>query len=287
MNDQENPEPDFDDPAYDDLRALLADARVTAPVPADVAARLEETLAGLTADRRDAVPDLAESPAVVVPLHRRRRVGARLLAAAAAVVVVGAGGVGISQVLDTENAADMATAESAPEPAVGDEFGPVAPQSAESGGPQHETLDPLSDDLARHGVVLQFTSAGFADEAAAFQLPPLFQDDLDASPTPKAAAGETPRDDAFASDGATPTPQWRSTAGGTSTESSKVPADSRYFAAKAACPGPVGIAATLVPIQLDGRPAALALYASTTEGQRFEAWSCDGSTLLASTVVPR
>jgi hypothetical protein len=71
------------------VRALLAEARHTDPMPADVAARLDRVIAGLS----------AESPraADVVPLATRRRRASRLLLAAAAVVVVGVGG---SQVLD-------------------------------------------------------------------------------------------------------------------------------------------------------------------------------------------
>ena len=45
---------DFDDPGHSWVRDLLADARPTSPVPDDVAARLEETLAGLQAERASA-----------------------------------------------------------------------------------------------------------------------------------------------------------------------------------------------------------------------------------------
>jgi hypothetical protein len=84
------------DPADDArIRRLLAEARHTDPIPAAVAARLDDVLGDLVADRagREAheatrVPDLAA--------RRRRRTAANLLVAAAAVVMVG---IGISQVL--------------------------------------------------------------------------------------------------------------------------------------------------------------------------------------------
>jgi hypothetical protein len=73
------------------VRRLLAEARHTGPVPDDVAARLDRTLASLSDERRERA---------VVPLasraSRRRRNLAGLLAAAVAVV---AGGVGLGQVL--------------------------------------------------------------------------------------------------------------------------------------------------------------------------------------------
>lgn len=98
------------------VRDLLAGARHTGPVPADVASRLDDTLAELVAERAsageapstalptepaaatslDAGPDTGAG-ATVVPLARRRRrlVGLGLVAAAAAVV----GGVAVTEVL--------------------------------------------------------------------------------------------------------------------------------------------------------------------------------------------
>lgn len=76
------------------VRRLLAQARHDDPVPADVAARLDDTLSDLLADRA------AGKPAGAAPVsrlsdvrHRRRRAG-RLLLAAAAVLV---GGVAVGQ----------------------------------------------------------------------------------------------------------------------------------------------------------------------------------------------
>jgi hypothetical protein len=94
---------------------LLADARETGPVPAEVAARLDTTLAGLVAER-GAVPLDAQRPAptaAVVSLHRRRRLRAGALLAAAAAVI--AGGMVFGQ-LDTGGSdGDQAASESAPD----------------------------------------------------------------------------------------------------------------------------------------------------------------------------
>lgn len=78
------PDPAGPDPEQDRVRALLADlgtdgAHPPGPVPDDVAARLDATLA-----------DLAAPPATAVPGRHR---GRGLLVAAAVVLVVGAGGV--------------------------------------------------------------------------------------------------------------------------------------------------------------------------------------------------
>lgn len=98
------------------VRDLLADARHTGPVPDDVAARLDATLAGLAAERAagptsSTTPDGTDDPpeagpdAAVVPLARRRRIGL-VLAAAAAVVV---GGVAVTQVVPQLSGEDAST----------------------------------------------------------------------------------------------------------------------------------------------------------------------------------
>lgn len=101
-------------PAQDDaVRALLASARHTDPVPADVVARLDATLASLSEERRESpleAPHETRAP-VVALASRRRRTAATLLLAAAAVVVAG---VGIGQVLPSGTSNDSAgSAESA------------------------------------------------------------------------------------------------------------------------------------------------------------------------------
>jgi hypothetical protein len=92
------------------VRARLAEARHTDPVPDDVVARLDAVLADLTADRRDQ-PTAPLAP--VVPLSapgRRRRALATGLVAAAAVVALG---VAVPQVLEeTSGGSDGATSAS-------------------------------------------------------------------------------------------------------------------------------------------------------------------------------
>lgn len=92
------------------VRARLAEARHTEPVPEHVVARLDAVLADLTAERR--APD-GPPVAPVVPLSparaRRRRALATGLVAAAAVVVFG---VALPRVLDSTGGSDDATSAS-------------------------------------------------------------------------------------------------------------------------------------------------------------------------------
>ena len=71
MTDDDFDEADFDDPAHADIRDLLASARVAIPVPAEVVARLDATLAELTGQAKEAEPLPDETDPVVVPLRRR------------------------------------------------------------------------------------------------------------------------------------------------------------------------------------------------------------------------
>jgi hypothetical protein len=86
------------------VRARLAEARHTGPVPAEVVARLDAVLADLTAERRGPSP---EPVAAVLPLpSRRRRALASGLVAAAAVVALG---VALPQVLDSTGGSESST----------------------------------------------------------------------------------------------------------------------------------------------------------------------------------
>lgn len=292
MTDQDlpNDEGEFDDPAYDAIRDLLAAARVTEPVPDDVAARLDETLASLTADRRvEDVPD--QAPSVVVPLRRRSRLAPRLLAAAAAVVVVGAGGVGLSQVLSNTGADDMASTPSAATAERSDDFGPAAPSAPVPRDAVPEvapgTVD-LNSTLQNQRLLPKFTTTAFATQVAAFDPADLR---LAYTAAESAAGGDQNLLRDLVGTGASRSPAPSLTDGMTKDNdgpaAAKPQRHSFLSAAKAACPGPVGTDATLVPILYDGKPAALAVYREEHEAQLYEAWSCDGRTLLASTVVER
>jgi hypothetical protein len=84
-------------PEIEEVRRLLADARHTGSMPDDIAARMDEVLAGLADTSRspaDALePELPVAPVVTLAAHRRRRAAAMLVAAAAIVV----GGVVVAQ----------------------------------------------------------------------------------------------------------------------------------------------------------------------------------------------
>ena len=245
-------DPAFEDPAFDELRALLADARVTEPVPADVAARLDATLAALQEERR--------AEAVVVPL-RRRRTAARVLVAAAAAVVVTAGGVGIAQVAQERSNGSDSTAADAVRGDAGASSGSEAPSAPEAqSGTASAPATAKSPLSALKGARLPaFTTARFADEVAGFDATTRqFSSDngLDASsagPTPTAADAPT-------------TTEGRSTT---------------------TCVGPTLAGTTSVPILLDGEPAVLVLHEVTAGTQEVDAWSCDGRTELTTTTVSR
>jgi hypothetical protein len=111
----DRPDPDAsadDSPEIAEVRRLLAEARHTEPMPADVATRMDQVLARL-GDETPA-PRLEPSgtaPVVSIAAHRRRR-AAGLLVAAAAVVV---GGVTLAQNVHLSSGGSArSTAEDAP-----------------------------------------------------------------------------------------------------------------------------------------------------------------------------
>ena len=134
-------------PADDErIRRLLADARHTEPMPQEVADRLDEVIASLSADRAESArPGVmrAATPAPVVELAaRRRRTAANLLIAAAAVVAVG---VGISQVLPDGlgGGADTASQETAEDSGAGSDA-----EAGGAGGPAVVSPDEAPTDRA-------------------------------------------------------------------------------------------------------------------------------------------
>jgi hypothetical protein len=84
-----------------EIRRLLGEARVTEPVPAEVAARLERVLVGLGEERDADAPPVTSGH--VVALASRRRRASYLLVAAAAVVAVG---IGLGQVVGDTGGSD-------------------------------------------------------------------------------------------------------------------------------------------------------------------------------------
>jgi hypothetical protein len=97
------------------IRALLSEARATDPVPAAVAARLDDALVGLAAERAAGPVDPSPATGSEASIHpfartRRHRVVA-LLGAAAAVAVVGLG-VGALIDRDSRSSSDSAATDS-------------------------------------------------------------------------------------------------------------------------------------------------------------------------------
>jgi hypothetical protein len=250
VTDQDRPdERDLDGAADAWVRDLLAEARVTGPVPGDVAARLDETLAALRAERFGAGEPYAD-PAPVVPLRRRL---APLLAAAAAVVVVAGGAVGVTQLVQDRTGSS------------GSATGSV---SADAGASSRSTA-------GASGAVPQLARATFAQDAAAVMRTLTVAEAGAASD----AAGATPD--------ATAQPQADTAGKAVAPPVTATPAPEALAAPLAGCPGPRAPGAVTVPATLDGRPVALVFRPPTPAAQRVEAWSCDGATLLVSASVPR
>ncbi|MCW2784636.1 MAG: hypothetical protein JWP74_1153 [Marmoricola sp.] len=258
----------------DAIRRLLHDARAVDPIPTEVAARLDATLAGLTGVSPAApVPD-DEVLAEVVPLRSRR--GPRLLAAAAAVVLVAGGGVGITQLVrshDSNTADSLATSPSAGRV-------PSAQPPALASTPGAGT----NGSTAPTSALPVFTTAGFARQAAAFEDAPTGYSSLlnGAENSQKDATGSTGGDTVRSPDaGPAPNPTQHVPPATTGTEAELGSASGPL------CVGPDLPETTSVPITFDGAPAVLVQHRAQGGSRVVQAWSCDGSTELATTSVPR
>ncbi len=157
----------------DAVRALLAEARHDEPVPAEVVARLERTLAEI---RTETAP-----VAHLVPTRRRRLWGAGLLAAAAAVTAIAVIGprIGVRPSDDSAGSAAGGSAGSATDGTVsGEAAGESAPSAAdvddEAAGGEQDRL--RVQYLA--GDVTPLSEADFDPEVAALH------DSLPASSSP-------------------------------------------------------------------------------------------------------
>jgi hypothetical protein len=282
VNEQDEPRsdaPEFDDPAFDDVRALLAQARVTEPVPDEVAARLDATLSSLQTRRAaEAAADAESAPAVVVPLRRRvRQRAGRVLVAAAVVAVVGAGGVGIAQLSGNplNSSADKATsADRAQDGAGGSTASGVAPEVAGATGTVPRTT-------RGSRAVPELTTAAFAADAARVMVALAADQVADAAGK---AASQSPSDATGNLDSRSPAPDYNALDAPAVTASPQASAD--QLAGTATCAGPDAPDAVVVPATLDGGAVALVFRPPTGSGQRVEAWSCDGATLLEGATVP-
>jgi hypothetical protein len=235
------------------IRALLAElgsGPAGDPMPPEVAARLDDTLARLVAERdvvpeRDAVAepvarsggDGAQEHGSVVPL--RRRWASRLTVAAAAVVVVGVGGVTASSLGllggDSPTGANSSTDRNLTQGQDG------AGGRAESDSGSGTAADPSAplDDAAKGGAVL--SASTFAADVEAFLR----------NRTGQAQPPETSR--SLRSSG---------------------------------CPGP-RITDGAVPsrVTYDGRPAVLVVHPLRDGRRLVEAWTCTGDRTLDTTTL--
>lgn len=297
MIDDDETVPEFDDPSYADLRALLADSAADDTVPDDVAARLDATLFELVAQRR---ADGDEPDPVVVPLRRRRPWGSRLLTAAAAVVLVGGGALGVNEVLkSTDQASTMSSADSSgsgvvPE-AAADGAGEGAADAPPTGleGKAPDLLDRSTDQLssiiaskaARLAVVGRFSRAGFATEATRY-----VQVAYGGGPWADAWVGGRDKDldSDTGSDADAQNESGSKDDEGRATAATKPELANLFlsYATTPRCPGPEPSDGSVVlRITFAGKPATLVLHPAV-EGSRFvAAWSCDGTRLLAYTTV--
>lgn len=284
-------DPSFDDPSYDDIRALLRDSRETGPLPDYVAARLDSTLAEL----RGNAPEPAAPVADVVPL-RRRVSRPRLLVAAAAVIIVGAGGSGIAITLANQKSDVPASATSVPAGGAS-RHSPMAPQvkglAPIPSSPGPHVLNGQLDALAAQPVGA-FTTADFASQAAAYAQTANLTYATAEGNVNGTSSGSSPGSNSGSGGGA-------STAGGASAgtgsgtvgspaqASPPVPGALPPVASSkslAPCVAPNVPGAQLVPITLDGNRATLVLHPASHGKQLVEAWSCDGTRVLASATVP-
>ena len=267
MSDQDEPDVDetgFDDPGHDELRALLAGARVTESMPDDVAARLDATLVSLQAER-------AAESAVVVPL--RRRVG-RVLVAAAAVVVIGAGGVGIVKLGGSTSNSDDSTSAGDRPATVQEDAGGTGTSGSTAGS---DAIPRELDSLLSKGVP-QLAKATFRRDAARL-MRATYNSTADTASGPTPEPSSSPSDDADVpltgyaakAPAITATPQRTDT--------------STLTRELAACPGPKPVGAVTLPALLDGDSVALVFLTPTATEQQVQAWSCDGTTLLASALI--
>lgn len=279
-------DPSFDDPSYDQIRALLRDVRATGPLPDDVAARLDATLA----DLRRSAPGADTPIAAVVPL-RRRVSRPRLLVAAAAVIIVGAGGGGLAITLTNQDSHAPASADATKS---NSERSSLAPQGKafaplpSTPGP-HDLSGPL-DELASQPVG-SFTTVGFAREAAAYAKSTM----LTYATSQGTAGGPGTGAGSGAGSGAGTTTGGTTSTTGNGAASTAVPPTAVVPGAAAPEPSPRSPApcvtpnvpgAQTVPITLDGSPATLVLHPAANGKQLVEAWSCDGTRVLASATVP-
>ncbi len=255
MSDENDQQERPEDDAH--IRALLAElgsGPAGESMPPDVAARLDDTLARLVAER--AAGGVAGDDDTVVPL--RRRWVPRLTAAAAAVIVLGAGGVAASN-LGVFGGSSSDSASSS------DAGGSSAAKSEARSASPSDPDATARRDAERAQALPKVRSTAFASDVGSLvrlsragAVAPLTSDQKASGGSESEAGGDT---------------------------ASRSPA-----AALGAlrCPGPeITDDAVPSPITYDGRVAVLVVHPPRDGKQLVEAWDCQGTrTLDSATLTP-
>jgi hypothetical protein len=237
-----------------EIRRLLAEARATAPPPADVAARLDRVLVGLGEERGGTPPRL---PGHTVALASRRRRATILLAAAAAVVAIG---VGLGQIVDSQDSADdsASSAEDSPDASLLEENadGGGAGDDSARDAPEESGAQPESESSTtppRTATVGRVREASFTSDVDELRRA-LPADRIDGEFV-QLVVGQLPSDYVLAN---------------------------RPFDC---APAPWG-RGVLVPAYLDGTPAVLAYRPVTGETQIVDLLQCGTGETLHTTTLP-
>lgn len=255
MTDPHSPTPDETAPDEDRVRALLAESRVTEPMPPEVAARLEDVLGELVG---------ARTAPIVVPLRPRwRQRTARGLVVAAAVLIVGGGTMTLLQHRDQSSggasgsAADSATSSMATDTPGSADLGKRSPQPLRN--EVHDSAGALGAQSQKSRQVLpSLSSAHFADGV-------------------RHLVTTTAADRAGLS-------------GLTATAAQPAP---EYGAAVADCARPIAVPADrlsrddVLTVSLDGALATLVVEPVGSDPRTATAYSCDGKDVLATTTLRR
>lgn len=247
-------------PAEERVRRLLADARHTEPMPADVVARLDAVLAELTSEGGSAATDasVAEPEAPVSLAARRRRNFTGLLVAAAVVALIGAAGPtlidgSVMNTFQNETASSSDAGGSAEDGDAAD----AAPEAGDTGA----DADSASPDAAARDPKPTDTASRRSGELAAARA--------------LAASAVTVRPE-----------QFRRDARRFATDSA-APQAAKVDALLLDCAGDADWGAGVrVPASYDGRLGALVYRTPSEEGQQVELFLCGVDGPVRSTVLP-
>jgi hypothetical protein len=275
MNEHEpeiDPEIDPEQEAH--VRALLGEVGAEhEPIPDEVSARLDDTLAMLRAERvqagdqavelaADQAGDEAGELAGVVPL--RRRWLPRAAGAAAAVIVLGVGGLAAVRLGTDSSSQDSAASGGVSSDTAPSSQGPSeAPvPSAGSGATPGSKARPLRESADALRALPVLTKATFDTDVAG-----LLRADTSLTTPAERAAAQSGVDAGSGS--------------GSTSETTQQP-DAARLARE--CPGPaVSDGAVANPVRLDGVLSVLLVHPAKDGEQRVEAWTCAGDRRLQST----